>query len=260
MKNIFPFVCTALIVAGFVASCGSDDDSATNVSEIASYDARHNIVNANKLRENGQIIFSEDLTSATAAVAANNAENMRLAMVLAGSNGKKITEYPALFSEVDKMYHVNLTNLSPGNIYFYHIVAYDADGNFVSRANEGSFTLPQLDGPAALTGLVAHAPTDVAFAYNYEGTLYGDPTGYITGDAITPAVEYSINGGEEWKSATNYGIIEYLPIGKVLVLIAATTSRMAGAAVELTIPDNTDISGEGGYSEGENARQASITR
>lgn len=260
MKNIFPFVCTALIVAGFVASCGSDDDSATNVSEIASYDARHNIVNANKLRENGQIIFSEDLTSATAAFAANNAENMRLAMVLAGSNGKKITEYPALFSEVDKMYHVNLTNLSPGNIYFYHIVAYDADGNFVSRANEGSFTLPQLDGPAALTGLVAHAPTDVAFAYNYEGTLYGDPTGYITGDAITPAVEYSINGGEEWKSATNYGIIEYLPIGKVLVRIAATTSRMAGASVELTIPGNTDISGEGGYSEGENARQASITR
>ena len=260
MKNIFPFVCTALIVAGFVASCGSDDDSATNVSEIASYDARHNIVNANKLRENGQIIFSEDLTSATAAFAANNAENMRLAMVLAGSNGKKITEYPALFSEVDKMYHVNLTNLSPGNIYFYHIVAYDADGNFVSRANEGSFTLPQLDGPAALTGLVAHAPTDVAFAYNYEGTLYGDPTGYITGDAITPAVEYSINGGEEWKSATNYGIIEYLPIGKVLVRIAATTSRMAGASVELTIPGNTDINGEGGYSEGENARQASITR
>ena len=260
MKNIFPFVCTALIVAGFVTSCGSDDDSATNVSEIASYDARHNIVNANKLRENGQIIFSEDLTSATAAFAANNAENMRLAMVLAGSNGKKITEYPALFSEVDKMYHVNLTNLSPGNIYFYHIVAYDADGNFVSRANEGSFTLPQLDGPAALTGLVAHAPTDVAFAYNYEGTLYGDPTGYITGDAITPAVEYSINGGEEWKSATNYGIIEYLPIGKVLVRIAATTSRMAGASVELTIPGNTDLSGEGGYSEGENARQASITR
>ena len=260
MKNIFPFVCTALIVAGFVTSCGSDDDSATNVSEIASYDARHNIVNANKLRENGQIIFSEDLTSATAAFAANNAENMRLAMVLAGSNGKKITEYPALFSEVDKMYHVNLTNLSPGNIYFYHIVAYDADGNFVSRANEGSFTLPQLDGPAALTGLVAHAPTDIAFAYNSGGTLYGEPTGYITGDAITPAVEYSTNGGEEWKSATNYGIIEYLPIGKVLVRIAATTSRMAGASVELTIPGNTDLSGEGGYSEGENARQASITR
>jgi hypothetical protein len=82
----------------------------------------------------------------------------------------------------------------------------------------------------------------------------------ITGDAITPAVEYSINGGEDWINATDYGIIEYLPIGKVLVRIAATTSRMAGASVELTIPGNTDISGEGGYSEGENARQASITR
>ena len=258
MKNIFPFVCTALIAVGFVTSCGSDDDSATNISETTSYDARQNIVNSNKLEENGLITFSEDLTSATVRFAANNAENMKLAMVLAGTNGKKIAEYPALFSEVDKMYHVNLTNLSPGNIYFYHIIAYDADGNFISRANEGSFTLPQLDGPAALTGLVAHAPTNIANAYNYGGTLYGDPTGYITGDAITPAVEYSTNGGEDWKNATNYGIIEYLPIGKVLVRIAATTSRMAGASVELTIPGNTDMSGEGGYSEGENARQASL--
>jgi hypothetical protein len=178
MKNIFPFVCTALIAVGFVTSCGSDDDSTTNISETTSYDARHNIVNSNKLEENGLITFSQDLTSATARFAANNAENMRLAMVLAGTNGKKIAEYPALFSEIDKMYHVNLTNLSPGNIYFYHIVAYDADGNYVSRANEGSFTLPQLDGPAALTGLVAHAPTDIAFAYNNGGTLYGEPTGY----------------------------------------------------------------------------------
>ena len=260
MKNIFPFVCTALIAVGFVTSCGSDDDSATNISETTSYDARHNIVNSNKLEENGLITFSQDLTSATARFAANNSENMRLAMVLAGTNGKKIAEYPALFSEIDKMYHVNLTNLSPGNIYFYHIVAYDADGNYVSRANEGSFTLPQLDGPAALTGLVAHAPTDIAFAYNNGGTLAGYPTGYITGDAITPAVEYSTNGGEDWESATSYGIIEYLPIGKVLVRIAATTSRMAGASVELTIPGNTDINGEGGYAEGENARQASLTR
>lgn len=258
MKNIFPFVCTALIITGFVTSCGSDDDSATNVSETTSYDARHNIVNANKLEENGLITFSEDLTSATARFAANNAEDMRLAIVVAGTNGKKIAEYPALFSESDKLYHVNITNLSPGNIYFYHIVAYDADGNFVSRANEGSFTLPQLDGPAALTGLVAHAPTDIASAYNNGGTLDGYPTGYITGDAITPAVEYSINGGEDWKNATDYGIIEYLPIGKVLVRIAATTSTMAGASVELTIPGNTDMSGEGGYAEGENARQASL--
>ena len=72
MKNIFPFVCTALIAVGFVTSCGSDDDSATNISETTSYDARHNIVNSNKLEENGLITFSQDLTSATARFAANN--------------------------------------------------------------------------------------------------------------------------------------------------------------------------------------------
>lgn len=260
MKNIFPFVCTALIAFGFVTSCGSDDDSATDISEITSYDARHNILNANKLEENGLLTFSEDFTSAIAKFTANNAESLKLAMVLAGANGKKIAEFPALYSESDNMYHVNLTNLTPGNIYFYHIIAYDADGNYVSRANEGSFTLPQLKGPAALTGLVGHAPTNIANAYYSEGKLYGNPTGYITGDNITPKVEYSIDGGELWESATENGIIEGLPVGKILVRIAATTTTMAGESVEITIPGNSDISGEGGYAEGENARKASLTR
>lgn len=259
MKNIFPIVSIALMAIGLTTSCGSDNDSANDNIVANSYDARHNIENANKLEENGLISYSEDLTSATVQFVANNTANMRLAMVLAGSNGKKIAEYPALFSETDNMYHVNLTNLSPGNIYFYHIVAYDAEGNYVSRANEGSFTLPQIAGPEALTGLIAHAPTGIASAYSYEGTLHGQPTGYITGDAITPAVEYSINGGETWESATANGIIEGLPIGKVLVRIAATTSRMAGASVELTIPGNTDINGDDGYAEGENARQSRLS-
>ena len=256
MKNIFPFICTALIVVGFITSCGSDD-TIDNSSEVATYDARHNIVNANKLEENGLITFSEDYTSAAARFTANNVENLRFAMVLEGANGKKIAEFPAVFSESDNMYHVNLTNLAPGSLYFYHIIAYDANGNYVSRANEGSFTLPQLEGPPALTGLVPHAPTGVIKAeIKDRKIIVTRTTGYITGDAITPEVEYSIDGGEYWESATENGIIGGLPIGKVLVRIAATTSRMAGASVELTIPGNTDISGDDGYAEGENARQA----
>lgn len=261
MKNIFPFVCTALISVGLITSCGSDDDSVNNDSEVASYDARHNIENANKLEESGLLTFSEDLTSATAKFAAHNAENMRLAVVLVGANGKKITEVPALYSEIDNMYHVSFTNLSPGNIYFYHIVAYDADGNYISRANEGSFTLPQLSGPPALTGLVPHAPTGVLRAEIEKGKVkVTATTGYITGDAITPDVEYSIDGGETWESATENGIIKGLPIGKVLVRKAATTTTMAGESVELTIPGNADISGEDGYAEGVNARQVSRQR
>lgn len=260
MKNIFPIVSIALMAIGLTTSCGSDNDSANDDIVANSYDARHNIENANKLEENGLISYSEDLTSATVQFAANNTANMRLAMVLAGSNGKKIAEYPALFSETDNMYHVNLTNLSPGNIYFYHIVAYDAEGNYVSRANEGSFTLPQIAGPEALTGLIAHAPTGIRGINVEDGKIkVTETTGYITGDAITPDVEYSINGGETWESATANGIIEGLPIGKVLVRIAATTSRMAGASVELTIPGNTDINGDDGYAQGENARQSRLS-
>lgn len=266
MKKIFPFICMALMAAGLTISCGSDDDSsAGEYAEGASYDARQYIADSNDLMEKGLITFSDDLTSATVKFAVSDPADMNFAIALAGTNGKKIAEFPAVYSAADNMYHVTMTNLSAGNIYFYHIVAYDAEGNYVSRANEGSFTLPQLPGPGALTGLVAHAPTraleiitevnpDGSYAYRYTCD------GYITGECITPAVEYSIDGGEEWKSAVTNGVINLLPIGKVLVRVAATTSTMAGDAVEVIIPGNTDFTGEGGYAEGENARGARFTK
>lgn len=266
MKKRFPFICMALMAVGLMTSCGSDDDSsAGEYAEGASYDARQYIADSNDLMEKGLITFGDDLTSATAKFAVSDPSDMNFAIALAGTNGKKIAEFPAIYSAADNMYHVTMTNLSPGYIYFYHIVAYDAEGNFVSRANEGSFTLPQLPGPGALTGLVGHAPTTyyrVISDILPDGSAYVRYTGdgYITGDCITPDVEYSIDGGETWESAETDGIIELLPMGKVLVRKAATTSTMAGEAVEITIPGNSDISGEGGYAEGENARGARFTK
>ncbi len=264
MKKIYPFICTALLAVGVMTSCSSNDSSADEMAD-ASYDARKAIVDSNDLMEKGLITFSDDLTSATAKFAVSDPAGLDFALAVAGANGKKIAEFPAVYSEADDMYHVTISNLSPGNIYFYHIVAYDAEGNFVSRANEGSFTLPQLPGPGALTGLVGHAPTvfytritelnpDGSYAYRYTCD------GYITGESITPAVEYSIDGGETWASAETNGIIEMLPLGKVLVRIAATTSRMAGESVEVIIPGNSDLSGEDGYAEGENARGARFSK
>jgi hypothetical protein len=157
-----------------------------------------------------------------------------------------------------------MTNLSPGNIYYYHIVAYDAEGNFVSRANEGSFTLPQNPGPGPLTGLVAHAPTGYTIKiveYNIDGsyTFLRIYDGYITGKEINPTVEYSVDGGETWSNATQNDTIKNLFVGKVLVRVAATTSTLAGESVEVIIPGNSDFDGEGGYAEGENARAAEFT-
>ena len=265
MKNRFPFICMALMAVGLMASCGSDDDSSAGEIAVTSYDARKAITDSNDLYEKGLITFNDDFTSAIAKFAVSDPAGMNFAMAIAGANGKKIAEFPAIYSAADNMYYVTMTNLSPGNIYFYHIVAYDADGNFVSRANEGSFTLPQLPGPAALTGLEAHAPTvyyEVISQLNPDGSYSYRYTcdGYITGESITPAVEYSIDGGETWESAVTNGIIEMLPLGKVLVRVAATTSSLAGEAVELTIPGNSDISGEGGYAEGENARGARLSK
>lgn len=265
MKKIYPFICTALMAVGLMTSCGSDDDSSAGEMAVTSYDARKAIADSNDLQEKGQMTFSDDLTSATAKFAVSDPGGMNFAMAIAGSNGKKIAEFPAIYSEVDNMYHVTMTNLSPGNIYFYHIVAYDVEGNYVSRANEGSFTLPQLPGPGPLTGLVAHAPTslyitDIVINPDGSYTYTRTPDGYITGEEITPAVEYSIDGGETWKSAVTNGIIEMLPIGKILVRLAATTSTLAGESVEITIPGNSDISGEGGYADGENARGARLTK
>lgn len=266
MKKIFPFICMALMAAGLTISCGSDDDSsAGEYAEGASYDARQYIADSNDLMEKGLITFSDDLTSATAKFAVSDPADMNFAMVLAGSNGKKIAEFPAIYSAADNMYYVTMTNLNPGNLYFYHIVAYDAEGNYVSRANEGSFTLPQLQGPDALTGLVAHAPTGyeiVIDEYNIDGSYiwHRQYDGFITGKSITPDVEYSVDGGETWTNATQNDTIKNLFVGKVLVRVAATTSAMAGEAVELTIPGNTDFTGEDGYAEGENARGARFTK
>ena len=264
MKKIYPFICTALLTVGSMTSCSSNDSSADEIVD-ASYDARKAIVDSNDLMEKGLITFSDDLTSATAKFAVSDPAGLDFALAVAGANGKKIAEFPAVYSEADDMYHVTISNLSPGNIYFYHIVAYDAEGNFVSRANEGSFTLPQLPGPGALTGLVAHAPTVYYTVYdeiNIDGsyTYHYTCDGYITGESITPAVEYSVDGGETWKSVETNGIIEMLPLGKVLVRTAATTSRMAGESVEVIIPGNSDLSGEGGYAQGENARGARFSK
>ena len=263
MKKKFPFICMALMAVGLMISCSSEDSSAGEIAET-SYDARKAIVDSNDLMEKGLITFGDDLTSATARFAVSDPGDMDFAMAVAGPNGKKIAEFPAIYSAADNMYHVTMTNLSPGSIYYYHIVAYDAEGNFVSRANEGSFTLPQLPGPGALTGLVAHAPTRalaVMTELNPDGsyTYHYTCDGYITGDCITPAVEYSVDGGETWASAETNGVIDFLPIGKILVRIAATTSTLAGESVEVIIPGNSDLSGEDGYAEGENARAAEFT-
>jgi hypothetical protein len=264
MKKTFPFICTALMAVGLMTSCSSEDSSSGEIA-VTSYDARKAIEDSNDLMEKGLITFGDDLTSAIARFAVSNSGGMNFAMAIAGSNGKKVAEFPAIYSDADKMYHVTMTNLSPGTIYFYHIVAYDAEGNFVSRANEGSFTLPQKPGPGPLTGLIAHAPTralTVITELNPDGsyTYHYTCDGYITGDEITPAVEYSTDGGETWKSAETNGIIDFLPIGKILVRKAATTSTLAGESVEVIIPGNSDITGEGGYADGENARGARLTK
>ncbi len=248
MKKIFPFFGIALMALSLTISCGSDDESSSETSAVSSYDARHSIENCNQLAENGLITYNEDYTSASVKFAAKKTDGVNLTMVLSGANGKKIAEYPATYSTEDNMYHVTLSNLAPGNIYFYYIAAYDTEGIFISRANEGSFTIPQIEGPEALTGLTAYAPT----AYY---------SGYITGESITTDVEYSVDGGETWASAEENGIIEGLPIGNVLVRIAATTSRLAGKSVEITIPGNTDFNAtEEEYAEGENSRSLRLSK
>ena len=135
----------------------------------------------------------------------------------------------------------------------------------IQKILNGKFPDEGTENPDVLTGLVPHAPTraipiidelnpDGSFIFHYTAD------GYITGDCITSDVEYSINGGETWIRAETNGIIDLLPMGKVLVRIAATTSASASKAVEVIIPGNADFKGEGGYSEGQNARGARLSK
>ena len=160
------------------------------------------------------------------------------------TNGNDERTLNVTFQPNNRTYYANLDNMMGGSVYVYYIIGYDSNGAEAFRSKEYTFTLPKNPGPAmpATQGITAYAPTSLVAA-----------DGYIVGDVITTAMEYSTDNGQTWKPVAQAGAIRGLPSGKVLFRIAATVTTEASPSASVVVPvyeSNTDLNGDGGTSDG----------
>ena len=160
------------------------------------------------------------------------------------TNGNDERTLNVTFQPNNRTYYANLGDLMGGSTYAYYIIGFDSNGAEAFRSKEYTFTLPKNPGPAmpSVQGITAYAPTSLVAS-----------DGYIVGDVITTAMEYSIDNGQTWMPVTKTGSIRGLPSGKVLFRIAATATTEASPSAYVTVPvyeSNTDLDGDGGTSDG----------
>lgn len=160
------------------------------------------------------------------------------------TNGNDERTLNVTFQPNNRTYYANLGDLMGGSTYAYYIIGFDSNGAEAFRSKEYTFTLPKNPGPAmpSVQGITAYAPTSLVAS-----------DGYIVGDVITTAMEYSIDNGQTWMPVTKAGSIRGLPSGKVLFRIAATATTEASPSAYVTVPvyeSNTDLDGDGGTSDG----------
>jgi len=160
------------------------------------------------------------------------------------TNGNDERTLNVTFQPNNRTYYANLGDLMGGSTYAYYIIGFDSNGAEAFRSKEYTFTLPKNPGPAmpSVQGITAYAPTSLVAS-----------DGYIVGDVITTAMEYSIDNGQTWMPVTKTGSIRGLPSGKVLFRIAATATTEASPSAYVTVPvyeSNTDLDGDGGTADG----------
>jgi hypothetical protein len=165
-------------------------------------------------------------------------------LVCQQTNGNDERTLSVTYQPNNRTYYANLGELVGGSTYAYYIIGYDSNGAEAFRSKEYTFTLPKNPGPAmpSSQGVNAYAPTSLVAS-----------DGYIVGDVITTAMEYSIDNGQTWQPVTKAGSIRGLPSGKVLFRIAATATTEASPAASVYVPvyeSNTDLDGDGGTSDG----------
>ena len=153
------------------------------------------------------------------------------------------------YSAGGQFYFVNVASLTPGAAYSYYVIGYDSKGKESFKSAENTFTMPKEASPQppVTSGIQAYAPT----------TLHGTD-GYLEGEVITTAMEYSTDGGETCTAVTEAGFIRNLAPGKVQLRWAETPTTEAGMAAEVKVPEyhsNTDPEGTGGSSEGMRAKR-----
>ena len=167
------------------------------------------------------------------------------------TNGSEEKLLDVSYNTSSRLYYVNLPTLVGGSTYSFCVIGYDKDGKEAVRTVERTFSLPKDAAPDA---------PSTANIKAYSPSAPDATDGYIRGDVISKAMEYSTDNGKTWARIIMAGIISNLAPGNVLLRIAETATTEAGKTATITVPpyrSNTDIDGTDGTSEGLHIRRPS---
>ena len=229
----------------FCTGCGGDDlpePENQNPTGTTTDNAQNPTI------DEGSIAYNEALRTITF-TATRPSGTMLKVLLRQLTNGTEERLLDVYYNSSSRQYFIRLTNLIGGSKYAFCIVGYDKEEKEVTRTTEWTFTLPKDFGPAAplISGIEAFAPTSPNAA-----------DGYLKGNAITTALEYSTDEGKTWTHVTENGIISNLKPGKVLLRFAETPTTEAGQTASLEVPpfkSNTDLDGTDGTSQGLSVRR-----
>ena len=165
------------------------------------------------------------------------------------TNGTTERMADVTYNTTSSTYFSRVPTLTGGSDYAFCIIGYDKDGQEVVRTAERTFSLPKDAAPEApsTASIKAYAPSSA-----------NATDGYIKGDGISTAMEYSTDSGKTWTPVAYPGIISNLPPGPVLLRLAETPTTEAGRTATITVPpykSNIDIDGSDGHSEGLHIRR-----
>ena len=160
------------------------------------------------------------------------------------TNGTNQMMQDVSYNTTSQQYYTKFPALVGGSEYSFCIIGYDNEGKEAVRSTERTFTLPKDAAPDApsITNIKAYPPS----APNASD-------GYIRGDVISKAMEYSTDDGKTWTPVTVAGTISNLLPGNVLLRLKETATTEASKPAIITVPpykSNTDIDGTDGTSEG----------
>lgn len=246
-RNSLIFMLAATLVLGI--SCGGGDNQPTPNSQ-AQNGAGQSSAPTIQVPTIDESSITCDMETKTIYFHGTRPAGTRFEVEVYGlGDATEVQQLDVLYNAIGKFFYAYLVDMQPGATYTYSIIGYDSKGKESIKSAENTFTMPKNPSPQppVTSGIQAYAPS----------TLHGTD-GYLEGEVITTAMEYSTDGGETWTAVTEAGFIRNLAPGKVQLRWAETPTTEAGMAAEVKVPEyhsNTDPEGTGGSSEGMRAKR-----
>lgn len=240
MKKIFKTMAIVLMATMSVVGCG-DDPIEPNKGQEEKPEPEQKVEELPTVDEssvsykNGFIIFTGTRPTTS---------HYFKIWVSAQQEGTQEMEYDVEFFTSKGLYQAKADDLKRGEKYWCRVGGFNHKGEKVMESSRLTIEAMKDEGPdaPAVYTITAVAPTTKNGA-----------DGYLTGNVITTAMEYSTDDGKTWTPVSTNGIITGLKSGVVLLRYKETDKQLAGKSASITVPQhtsNTDANGEGGKSEG----------